>query len=394
MLFFLTLLGWLIALFWLIHASVVVHFLYYHRLKTIADSIPELPHYPKLSIIVPARDEQQKIAQALNSLLALDYPNFEVIAINDRSNDETGHIMEQLKLNSDKLKVLHIKSLPANWLGKTHAMHLAAKQATGEYLLFTDGDVIYKSDALKHIMRVATHQKWQHLSLMPQLLTGDYWENSVTQFMALLFIMFLYPFRIANNKAKNYAGVGPFNLITRDCYYKIGGFAALSLEVVEDMELGRAVKQHGFSSQLLIAEDLVQFRWQEKVSGLIKGIEKNSFAALDYSVFKLILLTLVLLLIVIMPYWAVYSLAFSHALGYVIALLVLHGVLAIVGIRAKVGWSISLALLFSFAVTLFAVWRSALLALIQGGIYWRDTFYSLPVLKDAMTMRYKVYKRH
>jgi hypothetical protein len=266
-------------------------------------------------------------------------------------------------------------------------MHLASQQATGEYLLFTDGDVIYQQDALKTIMRVVVEQQWQHLSLLPQLLTGDYLENSVTQFMGLLFIMSICPFQVANPKSRCYAGVGPFNLIKRDCYQAIGGFDKLRLEVVEDMELGRAVKEHGFSSQLLIAEDLVQFRWQEKVSGLIKGIEKNSFAALDYSLLRLIAITLALLIIFITPYWAVIALPFNNASIYLVDLIIAHSLLAYIGTRAKVTWAINFMLPFSLLVTLFALWRSAVLALYQGGIYWRDTFYSLNELKAAVKNR-------
>lgn len=382
--FFLTLLGWLIALFWLWHSGVVWHFLHHHPLAKIARQLPALSAYPKLSIIVPARDEEKAIRTALTSLLALDYPSFEIIAINDRSCDQTGAIMNELqKTHSDELKVLHIQELPAGWLGKTHAMHQAAQQATGDYLLFTDGDVIYADKALKQVMQVVMAQQWDHLSLLPQLLPGNYPENSVTQFMGLVFMLFVYPFRIANPNSRCHAGVGPFNLISRSCYQQIGGFDKLRLEVVEDIALGRAVKQHGFRSQLLLAEELVQFRWQEKVSGLIRGIEKNSFAAIEYSLFKLVMMTLLFKVIFFLPYLAIFTLPVNAAIGYAVALILAHGLLAYLGERAKVGWKITFLMLFAAVVTLWAIWRSAFLTLKQGGIYWRDTFYPLTLLKEA-----------
>ncbi|MGA7752019.1 MAG: glycosyltransferase family 2 protein, partial [Candidatus Sulfotelmatobacter sp.] len=101
---------------------------------------------PRVSIIVPARNEEEAIEQALRSLLALDYDNYEVIAVNDRSTDRTGEIMEQVAKNSGStpaLRVVHHEELPPGWLGKTHAMWTAANYATGDWLLFTDADVIF-----------------------------------------------------------------------------------------------------------------------------------------------------------------------------------------------------------------------------------------------------------
>jgi cellulose synthase/poly-beta-1,6-N-acetylglucosamine synthase-like glycosyltransferase len=381
---FFTLFGWFIALFWLWHGGVVIHFLHGQQLNKRIAHLPPLTQYPKLSIIVPARDEQQAIRATLTSLLALDYPNFEVLAIDDRSRDATGAIMDELQAHSPRLKVIHVTALPEGWLGKNHAMHLAAQQAVGDYLLFTDGDVIYAAETLKQAMQVVMAQHWDHFALMPRLLPGDYAENSVLQFMGLAFIIGTYPFLVANPNSRCFAGVGSFNLIRRGCYWHIGGFENLRLEVVEDMALGREVKRQGFRSQLLFAEHLLQVRWQQKVSGLVHGIEKNSFAAIDYSLTNLFALTVVFKTVFFLPYVAVFVLPMPVALGYGVALVLLHSLLAYMGARAKVGWQISFALPFSAAVTLWAVWRSAFLTLKQGGIYWRDTFYPLALLKSKI----------
>jgi glycosyltransferase involved in cell wall biosynthesis len=380
---YISLLGWLIALFWLWNAGVVVHFLLAHQVTKIAASLPDVHQYPKLSIIVPARDEQQAIRKALSSLLALDYPEFEILAVNDRSSDQTGAIMDELSLESPRLKVLHIHELPDGWLGKTNAMHRAAQAATGDFLLFTDGDVIYAPAALKKIMQIVVLQQWDHLAVLPRLLPGDYAENSVTQFMGMIFMMALQPYRVANPDTGSYAGVGPFNLIHCDCYQQIGGFEHLRLEVVEDMALGREVKRHKFRSQVLLANEQIQFRWQQEVSGLIKGIEKNSFAAIDYSLVKLSIVTLMFFVVLLLPYWAIVGLPFNAAFGFSIAFLIFHGLLAFVGESAQVGWKITFACFFSVLVTLWALWRSAFLTLKQRGVYWRETFYPLAMLKAA-----------
>ncbi len=377
-------LGWLIALFWLWHAGVAINFLLYYQLDNHIRTLPPLTQFPKLSIIVSARDEETAIRQTLMSLLALDYPNFEVLAVNDRSRDTTGAIMDELQLNFPRLKVIHITDLPDGWLGKNHAMHSAAQQASGDYLLFTDGDVVFAPTALTYAMQEVITRNWDHLALLPRFLPGSYAENSVLRFMGLLFIMKTHPFLIANPDSRSFAGVGAFNLIRRTCYDRIGGFAQLRLEVVDDIALGREVKHHRFRSQLLFAEHLLQVRWQQQVSGLIHGIEKNSFATLNYSVLNLLAVSALLKLVIVFPYLATLFLPTSVIFGYVSALLIMHALLAYMGYKAKVGWHISCALLFSATVTLWALWRSAWLTISQGGIYWRDTFYPLVLLKSKV----------
>jgi len=137
---------------------------------------------PRVSIIVPARNEEAEIESALRSLLTLDYDNYEVIAVNDRSTDRTGEIMENIArdlYNSKSvqkvptnvlLRVIHHIELPAGWLGKTHAMWTAANQATGEWLLFTDADVKFKPDSLRRALAYAESAPADHLVLFPRMI--------------------------------------------------------------------------------------------------------------------------------------------------------------------------------------------------------------------------------
>src|SRR5260370_16885568 len=125
---------------------------------------------PRVSIIVPALNEEETVEPALTSLLKLDYANYEVIAVDDRSTDRTGEIMDRLAATSNgRLRVIHIAQLPAGWLGKPHAMWLAAQQAEGDWLLFTDADVVYRPDCLPRAAAYPEAAPVVHLPLFPDL---------------------------------------------------------------------------------------------------------------------------------------------------------------------------------------------------------------------------------
>ena len=374
--------GFLLCLFWLTQAWTMVTFLRHYKLTDKCKNLPALTRYPKLSIIVTARDEAEKIAQCLTSLVNLSYPDLEIIAVNDRSRDATGQIMDKLAAENPRIRVLHIETLPEGWLGKVHAMHTAGQIATGEFLLFTDGDVIYETHALEQAMRYVTAQQLSHLCLIPHFLSGTLWENALVNFFGMTFIMSLRPQAINSNNSKFYAGVGAFNLVSKNAYQQLGGHQSLRLEIIDDMRLGRLIKQHGFASHLLLADNLLSLKWHSTVKGVIKGIEKNAFAALDYSIAKLLLLTVVFKLLVFSPYLALFFLQGFDCLGFVLALLVMHGVYGYCCEKLHAGgWKITWTLPIAAMLTLLAMWNSAVVTLWQGGVKWRDTFYALEMLK-------------
>jgi glycosyltransferase involved in cell wall biosynthesis len=233
-------------------AWTMVNFLRHYKLTDKCKNLPALTSYPKISIIVTARDEAEKIAQCLTSLVNPSYPDLEIIAVNDRSRDATGQIMNNLAAENTRIRVLYIETLPEGWLGKVHAMHTAGQIATGEFLLFTDDDVIYQAQALEQAMRYVTAQQLSHLCLIPHFISGTLWENALVNFFGMTFIMSLCPQAINSNNSKFYAGVGAFNLVSKNVYQQLGGH--------ESLRLGRLIKQHGFASHLLLADDTYNFK--------------------------------------------------------------------------------------------------------------------------------------
>ncbi len=373
---------------WLIFGGVVIWtvppvlWFVWRRLRAVAtDSLPDLP---SVSIIVPACNEADAIEQCLKSLLNLDYPQLEIIAINDRSTDSTGEIMERVAVADERCRIIHVTELPAGWLGKNHAMHMAAQQASGKLLLFTDGDIIHEAAALRSAVCYLNARRLQHLCLLPRMLPGGYFENCVVAFFGFAFAIGQQVHLTGTRWPFAYAGVGAFNLIDAKFYHSFGGHQRLAMDVIDDAKLGKLVKQHGGRQDFLGAPDLLSIRWYNSLWGVILGLEKNGFAALGYSIRALAVTTVLFLTTMVWPYVAVVVYPWAQSSGFAATIIVWHLMYTIVAL--SFGGSILLAPMFPVASWLmsFAFWRSSWVTLRQGGVRWRNSFYSLQELKDGL----------
>jgi glycosyltransferase involved in cell wall biosynthesis len=355
------------------------------NLKRLAAGRAVPAEWPLLSVIVPARDEGEKIEEAMRSLLALDYPHLEIVAVDDRSRDDTGPLLDRIAREDSRLTVIHVKELPDGWLGKCHAMHSGAQRARGEILLFTDGDVLFSPHTLRLAVTYLLNKPLDHLCLNPQLVPGGYWENALVACFGLLFFAAFKPWLIPTRWPGAYCGIGAFNLVRRDAYGAVGGHERIRLDVLDDVNLGKILKQSGYRQQLLLGGDLIQVRWQNSFWGVIKGLEKNSFAAVHYSVIELLAVTVVFLLVFFGPYiGAGLGLAVwqdFRMLPYLLTVVLLHASYITIGIRIAGGGAIGPVLPVTFALFIYLMWRSAAVVLRQGGVRWRGTLYPLAELR-------------
>jgi glycosyltransferase involved in cell wall biosynthesis len=307
-----------------------------------------------------------------------------VIAVDDRSDDDTGAIMDRLARGDHRLRVIHVVSLPNDWLGKNHALQLGASQAAGEYLLFTDGDILFTPDALQRAVRYAVHSRIDHLCLIPRMISGGYWENALTAFFGLVFSAGTFAWLVPTPLKWAYAGVGAFNLVRTEAYKDAGGHEPIRLDVLDDVKLGKLMKRSGFRADILAAGRFVRVKWQETATGVIGGLEKNAFAAVDYSLLKLVAVTITLLIMLYLPYTAVLLVPDVQRLGYLASVVLVHGIYAVFGQRFGVGWLVCPALPAAGLLMLWAFWRSAWVTLRQGGVRWRETFYPLQELRRKL----------
>src|SRR5438045_6013574 len=241
---------------------------------------------PSVAVIVPARNEAENIERCLRSLLNQDYPNLQVCAVNDRSNDATGTLMDKLQQEGDdKLRVLHISELPGGWLGKTHAMWRGAAATASYWLLFTDGDVVFRSDALSRTLNYAETTQTDHLVIFPTLLMHGVGERMMLAFFGLSFSLLVRPWKVKDPGTRDYIGAGAFNLIRRGTYDALGTYRALRMHVIDDLKLGQAVKKHGFKQDCVVGHGLVSVRWAEGAFGVVHNLRKNTFSLFGFNWF-------------------------------------------------------------------------------------------------------------
>lgn len=334
-----------------------------------------------LTVIVPAKDEAAAIESCLRSLLNSDFPNLRIIAVDDRSSDATGAIMDSLATTDARLQGMHVRELPAGWLGKPHAMALAAAQADSDWLLFTDADVLFAADTLRRAVRFAEENRADHFVLYPTLILRGWAEPMLIAFFQSLSVMAGRPWKIADARAKrDFIGVGAFNLIRRPVYESLGGFAALRMEVLEDMYLGFRVKQGGYTQRVAFGRDLLRIRWANSARGMLNNLTKNLYSAFRFRTVLVLAACVGMALMGWVPFAALVVPGFARWAGIatLIALLLLN-----LRYRSQTGISPAYLLLFPLATLLF-LWtllRSAILVWRRGGVLWRGTLYPLEQLR-------------
>ncbi|MGA3349373.1 MAG: glycosyltransferase family 2 protein [Candidatus Sulfotelmatobacter sp.] len=340
---------------------------------------------PRVSIIVPARNEEKDIAQALTQLLALDYDNYEVIAVNDRSTDRTGEIMEEVQKSSySKLKVIHHQDLPAGWLGKTHAMWTATNAATGDWLLFTDADVLFKPDSVRRAVTYAEAEQADHVVLFPQMIMKQPGEYMMIAFFQTMFVFGHRPWKVADPKTKDHMGVGAFNLVRRSVYESVGTYEALRMEVLDDMKLGKVVKNAGFAQRNVFGGDLISIRWANGAMGVVNNLTKNFFAVLSFKWRLTLISAFGLAFLNLMPFLGVW---FAHGwarLPYGIALASMFSIYLGMSWRSGVPAYYFLLHPVSTVLFVYTLLRSMFHTLWNDGVVWRGTRYPLEELRKGM----------
>jgi glycosyltransferase involved in cell wall biosynthesis len=342
---------------------------------------------PRVSIIVPARNEEEDIELSLTRLLQLDYGNFEVIAVNDRSTDRTGEIMEEVAARSTsqgRLKVIHHRELPAGWLGKTHAMWTAANQAKGDWLLFTDADVMFKPDSVRRALAYGEAERADHVVVFPQMIMKRPGEYMMIAFFQTMFVFGHRPWKVADPKSKDHMGVGAFNLIRRSAYEKVGTYEALRMEVLDDMKLGKVVKNAGLAQRNVFGEDLISIRWAHGARGVVENLTKNFFAVLSFQWWRTLIAAFGLAFLNLMPFLGLWLAHGWERLPYGLAVASMF--LIYLGMSWRSGVPAYYFALHPVSTVLFiyTLMRSMSHALWNDGITWRGTKYPLEELRKGM----------
>jgi chlorobactene glucosyltransferase len=359
------------------------------RMQLLVKPRPVPNPLPHVTILVPAKDEQGRIRTCLQSVLDQDYADFDLIAIDDRSADGTGRIMDEMAAGNPRLSVIHIQqgSLGPGWTGKNNALFTAAQKARGDWLLLVDSDVILEPPALSQSIALAVYKKFDLLSLLPRLETHTFWESSLIPLCsAAAATMYLIALNNVNNVNIGFAN-GQFMLISRVAYDKIGGHETVKDRYCEDVEIARVMKTRGMRPRISWGEEIAAVRMYSSLAGIIRGWSRIYYAAKVGNP-KTILLAIVFLLTSCFSAYAIIAygiVRLLHPIGNMLdgawlAAGLLHLFLMTLVLSYMYRWSKNSgwnALLFPIAGPLL-LWTllQSLLMCITKKVEWRGTRYS------------------
>lgn len=343
---------------------------------------------PSISIIFGALNEERDIENALKTMLVIDYPTYEIIAIDDRSTDKTPIILDQYqKKYPDRLHVTHIKELPAGWLGKNHALHLGAQQAKGNWLLFTDADVIMKPDLLRKAISYVIKNNTDHLTIFEHHLRHPFWLKVFYLGHYITYSLVVKPWRIRYAWSKKSLGHGSFNLVNKKSYDACGGHQAIAMECLDDLKFGKLLKQHGFRQDTVDGRDYIEREWYKSLAEMISGLKKNSFAFYEYRIIPTIRDVLFAFIFYL---WPIIGMIICSGPARWINML---NVALTLYMSAYVAKQFRLEKKFAFfypisiLILLYTMLNSVFSIYTNKGVIWRGTHYSLQELRNKIRLK-------
>ena len=352
------------------------------------DTSPEPARWPTVSLIVPARDEAGEVEAALRARLAEGYPALEVIAVNDRSTDGTGAILDRLAAEDPRVRVIHIDALPPGWLGKLHAMHQGVQAARGEWVLLSDADVHYAPGTLRRVMAACVARGLDHFAALPTFRPKGALLDAVINVFGRNLILGGRLWLVEDARSNVAVGGGLFNLFRREAYDRTPGLPWLKLEVADDVALAQMLKAHGARSAVYETLGLISLDFYPSVGEYVRGVEKNSFAIIGQ--FSMIILTLMCALTLLIEFGWLAGLAHPSPVAQAVALLTFALVFGSSAAAMRLmGRSLAPLPLLPAATLIFvyAAMRSGFVARRRGGVAWRGTVYSIEELRAGARVR-------
>ncbi|MBN2445515.1 MAG: glycosyltransferase [Phycisphaerae bacterium] len=237
-----------------------------------ADAVTPADELPPLSMLVAGKEEEENIGRCLKGILAQDYPKLQAIAVNDRSEDRTGAIMDEIAAGDDRLTAVHVKTLTPGWFGKNHAMNEGLKHATADWFCFTDADCTFDSPKLlSAAVSFALRNNVEFLSVLPKIDAGSFWERVVQPVASAIMVYWNPPQKVNSpDSACAYAN-GAFMLMTRKAYDAMGGHEAVKATLNEDMHMARRAKQLRLAFRVIRGGDTYRVRMYTGLRAIWRG---------------------------------------------------------------------------------------------------------------------------
>lgn len=334
----------------------------------------------RCSVVIAARDEETRIEGTVRRLMAQRGVEAEFFIVDDRSTDRTGEILRDLAKEDPRVRLKRVNVLPDGWLGKCHACHVGANSATGDWILFTDADCWLKPDVIARAVHLAERDGVDHVVISP----GINVKSIATRAWHLMFLTSISHWfsGVNRDRPKSHIGSGAFNMVRASAYRECGGYEMLRLTVLDDVKLGQLMVRAGKRTRAFLGVDDVECHWGTTIRSMVKLTEKNTFAALNFNLGLALAGSMASVLISAV---IVLGLISGTAAGLIAALSPLTLILPASILARRVGWPWVCAALVPFMVPVFlyAIVNSTWVTLRQGGVRWRDTFYSLDTLRSG-----------
>src|SRR6185295_13892658 len=339
-----------------------------------------------LSVVVPACNEAGTIEPALASLLAQNYPGLEIVLVDDRSTDGTGAIIDRLAASDPRMRAVHVRELPAGWLGKVQALQRGLEHVRGELVLFTDADIHFAPGALRRAVAWVEAQRLDHLAVLGEVRYRSFWVGVCLSSALRGIFTLVRPWEAMNPRSAKAIGTGAFNLVRRAAFERTPGFEWLRLEVADDIGLGLMMKQSGGRPGVLLGRGQVRHEAYPTLADAVRGLEKNGFAqAARFSPWRglsMVVLAVVgslgafaAFLPVGVPWlWAVGA---SGLLAFGVALVIIARAFS-----APFAY-VLLSLPLGDLVMAYVVARATVLGVRRGGLVWRGTMYPTELLRGG-----------
>ena len=381
-----------ISLFWLIYFVIdsVLSITKVPKLSCLSGL--KMVNYPLVSIILPARNEEKYIEKCLESLLNQDYPNYEIIAVNDGSSDRTGELLHKYSASYSKIIYIDASSKPIGWTGKNWACYQGYLKSKGTLFLFTDADTTMSPSTISLAVAILLNEKLDSITAIPKTLANDFWTKITLPILWIFSVVRFSPIKANNPKTPIGFFYGSFFIIKRHVYESIGTHKIVSGEIAEDAELGRIVKEKGYTIRVYHGEKYIKSLWSRNSLDLWHGLgriiiplyKNDKIKAFILMVLPFVLLILPLLLLIYVITVAGYEKQFLFSLPQLylaiasILLVVFNNVLQLKYVLYE-DTSYSLAFPLSGALLVVAFISSIVRSKEADIIKWRDRTYSIRI---------------